>query len=75
MWSNKIGASTPAGEASPAAVSAAVNPVAWLPCRRLIASRFPTVGLSDQVAAPEELHVVLAIGALTNPLCARRRGN
>ena len=53
----------------------AVSSLAWSPCHRLIASRFPTVGLSDQVAAPKELDVVFAIGALTNPLCARRRGN
>lgn len=44
-----------------------VNSLAWLPCHRLIASRFPTVGLYDQVAAPEDLDVVFAIEALTNP--------
>jgi len=39
----------------------------WRPCHRLIASRFPTVGLFDDVAAPEDLDVVFAIEALTNP--------
>ena len=41
--------------------------MAWLPCHRLIASRFPTVGLYDQLASPEDLEVVFAIEALTNP--------
>lgn len=45
----------------------AIRSVAWLPCHRLIASRFPTVGLYDQVAAPEDLDAVFAIEALTNP--------
>jgi hypothetical protein len=50
-----------------AAARLAVSSVAWLPCHRLIASHFPTVGLYDQVAAPEDLDVVFAIEALTNP--------
>lgn len=41
--------------------------VAWRPSYRLIASRFPTVGLFDAIAAPEDLDVVFAIEALTNP--------
>ena len=28
----------------------AVSALAWLPCHRLIASRFPTVGLYDQLS-------------------------
>ncbi len=40
--------------------------VAWLPCHQLIATRFPTVGLYDEVAAQEDLDVVFAIEALTN---------
>lgn len=44
-------------------------------CRhRLIASRFPTVGLYDQVAAPEDLDVVFAIEALTNPRVRQELG-
>jgi hypothetical protein len=39
----------------------------WLPCHRLVASRFPTVGLYDSIARPEDLEVVFAIEALTNP--------
>jgi hypothetical protein len=48
--------------------------VAWLPCHRLIASRFPTVGLYDQVASPEDLDVVFAIEALTNPRVRQELG-
>jgi hypothetical protein len=39
----------------------------WSPCHRLIASRFPTVGLFDRIAAAEDLDVVFAIESLTNP--------
>lgn len=39
----------------------------WAPCHRLVASRFPTVGLYDSIARPEDLEVVFAIEALTNP--------
>jgi hypothetical protein len=45
----------------------ASGPVSWRPCHRLIASRFPTVGLYDTIAAPDDLDVVFAIEALTNP--------
>lgn len=48
--------------------------VGWLPCHRLIASRFPTVGLYDQVASPEDLDVVFAIEALTNPRVRQELG-
>jgi len=41
--------------------------LAWLPCHRLIASRYPTVGLYDEIARPQDLDVVFAIEALTNP--------
>ncbi len=44
-----------------------VSALAWTPCHRLIASRYPTVGLYDEIARPEDLDVVFAIEALTNP--------
>lgn len=56
------------------ASAVAVNALAWLPCHRLIASRFPTVGLYDQVATPEDLDVVFAIEALTNPRVRQELG-
>jgi len=66
------GARAPAG--TPEVASLVVTAVAWLPCHRLIASRFPTVGLYDQVAAPEDLDVVFAIEALTNPRMRQELG-
>ena len=39
----------------------------WRPSYRLIASRYPTVGLYDAIADPADLEVVFAIEALTNP--------
>ena len=44
-----------------------VRAVAWTPSHRLIASRFPTVGLYDAIADPADLEAVFAIEALTNP--------
>lgn len=44
-----------------------VRAVAWKPSYRLIASRYPTVGLYDAIADAADLEVVFAIEALTNP--------
>jgi hypothetical protein len=44
-----------------------VQAVEWKPSYRLIASRYPTVGLYDTIADPADLEVVFAIEALTNP--------
>jgi hypothetical protein len=43
-----------------------LSPVLWKPSNRLIASRYPTVGLYDAIADPADLEVVFAIEALTN---------
>jgi RES domain-containing protein len=40
--------------------------VRWDPSYRLVASRFPPVGLFDRVARPEDLEAVLAAESLTN---------
>lgn len=40
--------------------------VRWDPSYRLVASRFPPVGLFDRVADPADLEVVLAAESLTN---------
>ncbi|WP_088281067.1 RES family NAD+ phosphorylase [Ideonella sp. A 288] len=48
--------------------------LSWTPCHRLIASRFPTVGLYDDIARPEDLDVVFAIEALTNPRIRQELG-
>jgi hypothetical protein len=39
----------------------------WRTSHRLIASRYPTVGLYDAIADPADLDAVFAIEALTNP--------
>ena len=44
-----------------------VTATVWKPCYRLIASRYPTVSLYDDIADPADLEVVFAIEALTNP--------
>jgi hypothetical protein len=51
-----------------------VTALSWLPCHRLIASRFPTVGLYDDIARAEDLEVVFAIEALTNPRLRQELG-
>ena len=48
--------------------------LAWTPCHRLIASRYPTVGLFDDIASPEDLDAVFAIEALTNPRVRQQLG-
>ena len=40
--------------------------IRWAPSYRLVASRFPPVGLFDRVARPEDLEFVLAAESLTN---------
>lgn len=48
--------------------------LAWTPCHRLIASRYPTVGLFDDIASPEDVDAVFAIEALTNPRVRQQLG-
>ncbi|BDI05821.1 RES family NAD+ phosphorylase [Sphaerotilus microaerophilus] len=51
-----------------------VTDEAWQPSYRLIASRFPTAGLYDQIADPADLEVVFAIESLTNPRLRQELG-
>jgi len=44
-----------------------VSATVWKPSYRLIASRYPTVSLYDDIADAADLEVVFAIEALTNP--------
>jgi len=39
---------------------------AWLPCYRIVPSRFPPVGLFDRVADPIDLEMVFWVESLTN---------
>ena len=52
----------------------AVTELNWRPCHRLVASRFPTGWLYDAIAQPEDLEVVFAIEALTNPRLRQELG-
>ncbi len=56
------------------AADLAVCDLNWAPCHRLVASRFPTVGLYDTIARPEDLDVVFAVEALTNPRLRQELG-
>ena len=47
----------------------------WPVCHRLIASRYPSVTLFDQVADPADLEVVWAIESLTNPRLRQQVGD
>ena len=51
-----------------------ISTVCWLPCNRLIATRYPTVGLYDEIADPADLEFVFAIEALTNPRVRQELG-
>jgi hypothetical protein len=48
--------------------------VSWRPSYRLIASRYPTVGLYDAIADAADLDVVFAIEALANPRLREEAG-
>ncbi|MEQ8662847.1 MAG: RES family NAD+ phosphorylase [Gammaproteobacteria bacterium] len=40
--------------------------VQWMPCWRLVSSRFPPAGLFDRVSEPDDLEAVFYIESLTN---------
>lgn len=44
-----------------------VRRIRWSQAYRIVPSRFPTVGLFDRVAEPDDLEAVFALEALTNP--------
>lgn len=52
-----------------------VAEVRWHPCWRLVASRFPPVGLFDRVADPADLDAVYAVEALTNDRLRQAAGD
>ena len=43
-----------------------LTPVAWLPCWRIMPSRFPPIDLFERVADPADLEAVIALESLTN---------
>lgn len=46
----------------------------WLPCYRIIPSRFPPIDLFERVADPKDLDVAYALDALTNPRIREETG-
>jgi hypothetical protein len=55
-------------------MSVALASTCWLPCYRIVPSRFPPVGLFDRVADPADLEAVFAIESLTNPRLRQEAG-
>ena len=43
-----------------------VSLVTWLPCWRIIPSRFPPIDLFERVADPVDLETIVALESLTN---------
>ena len=43
-----------------------VQQVTWLPCWRIVSSRFPPIQLFERVTDPADLEAVLALESLTN---------
>jgi hypothetical protein len=48
------------------AVTPPASPIRWTRACRLIPSRYPTVGIFDRVAAPEDLEAIVELDAWTN---------
>jgi hypothetical protein len=57
-----------------AADSCPISSVRWLRACRLIPSRYPAVGLFDQIAAPEDLEAVTELEAWTNDRISNELG-
>ena len=55
-------------------MTAPLTALTWTPAWRLVASRFPPVGLFDRVAAPADLESVFAIESLTNARLRQEAG-
>lgn len=50
------------------------SPIEWLPCYRIVASRFPPVGLFDRVATEADMEMVFELESLTNPRVRQEMG-
>ena len=53
---------------------AALAPLRWQPCYRVIPSRFPTIHLFERVAGPEEWEDLYWLESLTNPRLREQAG-
>lgn len=52
-----------------------VSEILWRPAFHIVPSRYPTVGLFDDVAEPADLEIVTALAAATNPRLLDEIGN
>jgi hypothetical protein len=52
-----------------------VSAIAWRPCYRIIASRFPPISLFENVADPEDLDAIFIIEAMTNDRLREEAGD
>ena len=52
-----------------------ISEVRWLPCFQIIPSRFPPIGLFEDVADPDDLEAVYQIEAMTNERLREETGN
>lgn len=52
-----------------------VSRVAWRGVYRIVPSRYPAVGIFDDVADPSDLPIVVALAAATNPRVLEEAGN
>lgn len=51
-----------------------IKRIRWSQAYRIVASRFPTVGVFDRIAAPADLEALFALEALTNPRLREQLG-
>lgn len=52
-----------------------ISPISWQPCYRIIPSRFPPIGLFEEVTEPADLEAVFEIEAITNDRLREEVGN
>lgn len=52
-----------------------VSPVRWMPCYRIVPSRFPPISVFDAVADPADLDAVFALEAMTNDRLREEMGD
>lgn len=51
-----------------------ITPVRWLSAHRIVSSRFPPVGLFDEIADPADLEALYEIDGMTNPRLREEMG-
>lgn len=56
------------------ATGIAISKVRWLPCFRIIASRYPTIHLFERIAPPGDWDALYALESMTNPRLSAELG-